>query len=437
MTEYDLTQKVTPFLDSHLVLPLLGFLRGDSVDIYAKADVLKAELDVLQKTKMQDTIIDVYKVVNKDSQVPDEMTQERDEIKNNIANLLKTCKPLMDVLQDEQTVKDLRTNNDFSLSNIKGVDISVLDSFYSLARLKYQTGQYEDAAAMLYDAKLLYQAEQGIEAQDKAYRAAWGKLASEILASIKSGQWDVASEDLNELREIIDARQFDSNLQQLEHRSWWIHWSLFVFWNHPNGRSGIIDQFFLEKYLSVIQNSCPWVLRYLAVAVVINKRRRSQLKDLVKVIEQESNTYSDPVLKFLANLYIKVDFEGAQSELPACSKVLANDYFLHSFVADFLENSRVFIFESYAKIHKVIDLDSLSQRLGVDVTEKWVANLIRNARYSAKIYSDEKRVVMAEQSPNIYQQIVERTEGATNRSNILQKNVLNLEKRLKAQTVKE
>lgn len=342
----------------------------------------------------------------------------------------------MDVLQDEQTVKNLRANNEFSLSSIKGVDGSILDSFYELARLKYQTGQYEDAAAMLYDAKLLYQSEPGIEAQDKAYRASWGKLSSEILVSLKTGQWDVVFEELNELREVIDSRTFDSTLQQLEHRSWWIHWSLFVFWNHPNGRSGIIDQFFSEKYLSVIQNNCPWILRYLAVAVVINKRRRSQLKDLVKVIEQESNTYTDPILRFLANLYVKVDFEGAQSELAACQGVLVNDYFLHTFASDFLENARIFIFESYVKIHRVIDLDSLNQRLGgMDDTERWIANLIRNARYSAKIDSQTKRVIMAEQSPNIYQQIVEKTEGATYRSNTLQKNVFNLEKRIKAQAL--
>lgn len=58
--------------------------------------------------------------------------------------------------------------------------------------------------------------------------------------------------------------------------------------------------------MSTIQNSCPWILRYLAVAVVINKKRRSQLKELVKIIEQEAHTYTDPILRFLANLYIKV-----------------------------------------------------------------------------------------------------------------------------------
>jgi translation initiation factor 3 subunit E len=405
--------------------------------MYDKSQVLKAELDILQKTKMLDTVIDVYQVVNKEAPLQ-ELTNQKDAIKQQIDQLVTSCGPLFDILKDEQAVKNLRSSNEFTLANLQGVDASMLDSLYTLAKLKFETGQYEDAAALLDDVKLLYLGENNTVASEKAYRAAWGKLAAEILSALKSNntqsQWDAAWDDLHELKDLIDnTRQFESPLQQLEHRTWWIHWSLFVFWNHPNGRNGIIDQFFQDKYVSSIQNSSSWILRYLAVAVVINKKRRSQLKELVKVIEQEAYTYTDPILRFLANLYIKVDFESAQSELANCAIVMQNDYFLNTFTSDFLENARIFIFESYVRIHRVIDLDSLSKKLGMDDTERWIANLIRNARYSAKIDSQTKRVIMAEQSPNIYQQIVEKTEGATYRSNMLQKNVFNLERRLKAQ----
>ena len=37
----------------------------------------------------------------------------------------------------------------------------------------------------------------------------------------------------------------------------------------------------LRRYLTAIQLSCPHLLRYLSVAVVVNKRRRNVLKDLV------------------------------------------------------------------------------------------------------------------------------------------------------------
>lgn len=45
------------------------------------------------------------------------------------------------------------------------------------------------------------------------------------------------------------------------------------------------------SYLNAIQTMCPHILRYLATAVIINRSRRSALKDLVKVIQQESYTY--------------------------------------------------------------------------------------------------------------------------------------------------
>ena len=66
---------------------------------------------------------------------------------------------------------------------------------------------------------------------------------------------------------------------------------------------------------------CPHILRYLTTAVITNKRRRQILKDLVKVIQQESYTYRDPITEFLECLYVNFDFDGAQQKLRECEKV--------------------------------------------------------------------------------------------------------------------
>ncbi len=42
----------------------------------------------------------------------------------------------------------------------------------------------------------------------------------------------------------------------------------------------------VRRYLNAIQTMCPHILRYLTTAVITNKRRRTVLKDLVKVIQQ-------------------------------------------------------------------------------------------------------------------------------------------------------
>lgn len=140
-----------------------------------------------------------------------------------------------------------------------------------------------------------------------------------------------------------------------------------------------------------MQTTSQHLLRYLAVAVVVNKRRRNVMKDLVKVLQQvsgpcheaaahvfvsnddilricnivfaaatgmhgcstcsawlqhadsvvaslcltlwrltqqEQYEYQDAVTQFLINLYVDFDFEGAQQKLAECETVLENDFFL-------------------------------------------------------------------------------------------------------------
>ena len=93
---------------------------------------------------------------------------------------------------------------------------------------------------------------------------------------------------------IILFQTFGSALLSLQQRTWLIHWSLFVFFNHAKGRDLIIDMFLdSQLYLNAIQTMCPHILRYLTTAVITNKsRRRSVLKDLVKVIQQVREEHS-------------------------------------------------------------------------------------------------------------------------------------------------
>ena len=107
--------------------------------------------------------------------------------------------------------------------------------------------------------------------------------------------WDSALDDLKRLQQFIDESTFATALQTLQQRTWLIHWSLFVFFNHTKGRDLIIELFLYQKqYLNAIQTTCPWILRYLSTAVIINKSsRRNVMKDLVKVI-QDCLLYTSP-----------------------------------------------------------------------------------------------------------------------------------------------
>lgn len=74
----------------------------------------------------------------------------------------------------------------------------------------------------------------------------WGKLASEILTQ----NWENALEDLNRLKEFIESNLTTSPLQALQQRTWLIHWSLFVFFNHSKGEFIDAEERPKEKYIN-------------------------------------------------------------------------------------------------------------------------------------------------------------------------------------------
>ena len=207
--------------------------------------------------------------------------------------------------------------------------------------------------------------------------AHWGKLACDIL----TGKWDVALEELNTLREAIDSRTSslppsfsspstanlaaDPALMQLHARTWLLHWSLFVYFNHTQGRTLLLETFLTPNYLNTIQTSCPWILRYLTTAAILSRksssgllssRVRHALREIVKVIQMEEYQYQDPITSFLKQLYVEFDFEAAQKELGKAEQVVGNDFFLGEFRDDFLDNARYLISEAYCRIHQRIDI---------------------------------------------------------------------------------
>merc|ERR1712036_172903 len=275
-------------------------------------------------------------------------------------------------------------------------------------------GNDSGASEYLYFHRIL------VQPTDKNYlNGMWGKLASEILMQ----NWDTALEDLNRLKQFIDESTFGSSLQTLQQRTWLIHWSLFVFFNHPKGRDLIIELFLYQKqYLNAIQTTCPWILRYLSTAVIINKNsRRNVMKDLVKVIQEESYTYRDPITSFIEDLYVNFDFKGAQQKLRECETVLFNDFFLVACLDDFIENSRLMIFETFCRIHQCISISMLAEKLnmGTEEAERWIVNLIRNAKLDAKIDSKQGHVVMGTQAAAVHQQVIERTKGIMYRTQMV------------------
>jgi translation initiation factor 3 subunit E len=68
MADYDLTYVIGGYLDRHLVFPLLEFL--DLEKNNADEGLLKAKVDLLEKTNMVDFAMDIYRKLHKTEDVP-------------------------------------------------------------------------------------------------------------------------------------------------------------------------------------------------------------------------------------------------------------------------------------------------------------------------------------------------------------------------------
>jgi len=434
-----------------MLFPLLEFL--EEKKIYNVAHVSQARLDLLKPTNMVDYAMDIYKSLHNTEECPDDMEARREEVCQKMERLKEETMPLIGKMEEyllteeimevalegaggagaerlspafvgllfQKLVERMQSEDRLTPQAFQaacGLSEDLLESLYHLSKFQYDCGDYELARAML----MLYLSITQNTQTERGFNALWGKFACEIL----NENWEAAVQEMMNLKQAIEDKPGSTALQQLQQRSWLLHWSLFVFFTHPQGRDMIIRLFFEEKYLQAIQTNCPWLLRYLTTAIIVNKRGQDVLKDLVKVIQQEDHSYSDPVTRFLECLLVNFDFDGAQAQLHQCETVLVSDFFLCSVAQEFMEEARLFIFETYCRIHRKIDLNMLAQRLALnqpEAAEKWIVDLIRGALLDAKLSSEDNTVVMGGTTPSIHQQVIERTKDLVTRSYLLSNNL--------------
>ena len=352
--EYDLLPKLIPHLDRHLVFPLLEFLSsqedGDS------KETLNTKYELLKHTNMIDYVSNLWQEIHDSDDVPDELVKKREEVLQRLELFQQETSQIDELLNDENVVSNLRSDKVANLKFLEqthGVTMAMVDMLYDYGKFQYDCGNYGQSAHTLDQFRILS------TDNDKVSSATWGKLAADILTL----NWPVVMEEITKVKDSIDTKLFNNPLAQLQHRTWLIHWSFFPFFNHEPARDTLVELFFSPAFINTIQTNCPWVLRYLAAAVITNRGRMKnsgqyakQLKDLVRVVRQEGYEYNDPVTDFIKALYVDFDFEEAQKKLTAAEGILQADFFLVSTAEAFVESARHLISESYCKIHQRIDI---------------------------------------------------------------------------------
>lgn len=420
--EYVFLDQVIRRLDRHLIFPLLDHeSRKENIPQERQDDLRQATFSLLKNTNMVDYVSQLYKDINNSQAAPTEFEKKKQEVMSRMAKYEDDTAHLTNVLSDEAVTSQLRSDKVANLKFLEeshGVTQQMVDDLYDYGRFKYQCGQYPEAADILYRFRVLS------TDNDKVVKATWGKLVCEIL----SEEWESAMEEVDKVKEHIETRLFNNPRAQLTARESLLHYALFPFFNHEPAKDKLTEMFFSPPFMSTIQTVCPWILRYVAAAVITNRNRtnnshnyQKQLKDLSRVVKQEVYEYQDPVTEFVKALYIDFDFEGAQKKLVEAENVLQGDFFLGSSTDSFVEAARHLISESYCKINQRIDMKDLSSRLGLSDSEgeKWIVDLIRETKVDAKIDFKAGTVVMNHPSQSVYQTVIERTKGAFFRTQVL------------------
>lgn len=102
--QWDLTSSVSPFLDRHMMFPLLEYLdsliNDGTMTSYSSKDVAAARLSLLRPTHMVDYAIDIHKEVHGGA-VPKEMEDQKAQVYSELEELRKGCKILDDLAQNQ------------------------------------------------------------------------------------------------------------------------------------------------------------------------------------------------------------------------------------------------------------------------------------------------------------------------------------------------
>lgn len=132
----------------------------------------------------------------------------------------------------------------------------------------------------------------------------------------------------------------------------------------------------LEKYVdlcndkscfSVIQLLCPYLLRYLTVAAIVNKnlhKNRNYLFDfykLTEIIKRGVVKYSDPFTQFIENLYINFDFESATENIKEINEIISGDILLLPLRDRIIESCQFLYFKVYCKIYESVAITEVSK----------------------------------------------------------------------------
>ncbi|SCQ16385.1 eukaryotic translation initiation factor 3 subunit E, putative [Plasmodium ovale] len=244
---------------------------------------------------------------------------------------------------------------------------------------------------------------------------------------------NVCVETIVKLSQLLNKDKVTKNEIILQ-RSWLIHWSLILIFHffmyviyikniYPkNNLFSMLQEWFIdEKNLSILNIICPHIIRYYCVYAIFYRNRKDHFELILNTVNMVKSKYTDSFTSLLISIFTDYDFNMAQKCIAEIGFLSSQDVFLYKLKSYIEEQSRFIIFETYCRIHKSINIDMIANKVNLprDEAEKWIVNLIRNAKLDAKIDSEKNCIEISTTLPNLYQQVIDKTQNLTMRSNFL------------------
>lgn len=103
---YDLTSLISPYLDLHMMFPLLEYidsLISAKAISYSSSDVAQARLSLLKPTHMVDYAMDIYREVHgEEAEIPVEMEEQKREVFRELEELREGQVKMDELFRNEE-----------------------------------------------------------------------------------------------------------------------------------------------------------------------------------------------------------------------------------------------------------------------------------------------------------------------------------------------
>lgn len=321
----------------------------------------------------------------------------------------------------QDMISNIKTLNNFVSDDIP---LILLDIEWTKQLLCYAQFLYRSRNEYIKTQKLLLTVI-GITAQpDLILAAYWGMLQCNILLK----DWDTAWSNIIFINELLSSKADAFSPVNIHlNREWLMTAALFILSSHPDGASTLGSEFFMQSsQLNTILCGCQYLFRYVISFVLMSRKKKSFIKELFKFMQHESlKSLNDPIIKLFHTCLITYNFEATREILENWKQAIKLDYFLHPLESELLDGTRTIIFDTYCKLHRHIQIDSMVHRLCLDKeysnddSEVWIVKAIQRSKIDAKIDSENGVILIQSKHPIPYHHVIEKTKSQNLRTQMM------------------